>query len=609
MFKSFTAYTVGIKTPLKEIFPNGLPINAFIDKGRCAIGATYDEITNKTRCTIMVVPNISIILNKKEAHPELDIVYGDIPDADILAMFTYKVSGQKIMTTPEGMRRIMEAAEQAGRLNELYQDWFLLLDEGHTFITENYREGILRPFDYFWLFRKRSIISATPYVFTDERFKELDQYKIQFTEKLGMVHLVNATSVIGFLNYILGNLDNFPGNLHIFYNSVTEIRNAVLRAGLPDCSIFCADDEDGKNMKTLGELVRFFVREPKTDTYKKVNFYTCKYFEGWDLYDENATVILVTDFHRPHTKVGVGTKGKQAIGRLRNVPHQIIHITNHNHTKEMKTLETFRNEYLDDAEFLIKQNDDYIADCHRKGRLPKEDKRLLPYADINKTTYTATINLMKLDQQINEAANNEIYNHIIYIEQDWRNGYFHITRYDADIKLETKTVIKRKSASKQLEEDYLKLIAYKDRQQHGLLYCLGVTPEEEVKASNPMAYKAYLHLDETIMIQLKYNVKKVEAVIILKENTIAEVKLLKLIGQLFKVGERYTNEYIKSKLQDIYTKLDIREVNGKIKVAKANDLSERGRYELKDCKIPDGKGKPQNGQLVIRAQFGLRMVA
>jgi hypothetical protein len=142
-----------------------------------------------------------------------------------------------------------------------------------------------------------------------------------------------------------------------------------------------------------------------------------------------------------------------------------------------------------------------------------------------------------------------------------------------------------------------------------MTFFLGGTPEEEVKASNPTAYTAHVHLDEATMIQLKYNVKKVEAAIIPKENTIAEVKLLKLIGQLFKVGERYTNEYIKSKLQEIYIKLDIREENGKVKVANANDLGDRGRFEIKDCKIPSGKGKPINGQLVLRAQFGLRMVA
>jgi hypothetical protein len=610
MFKSNTTYTVSPKTRLDKIFADGLPINSFIDKGRCAIGATYNEIMNKTRCTILAVPNISILLNKKEAHPEIDIIYGDVTQEEVIEMFrTYK-RGHKIMTTPEGIVKIINAAYATDRLEEVYNDWFLLLDEGHTFISEHYRKGILKPFTYFDLFKKKSIITATPYVFTDKKIQEqLHHHQIRFTKRLGMVHLINATSVVATLDYFLRHLDKFPGNLHIFYNSVTEIRNAILRAGLKDFNILCADDEKGKNMMKLGDLAKFFVSEPKTGKYKKVNFYTCKYFEGWDLYDESATVILVTDYHKPHTKIGVASKGKQAIGRLRSKPHQIIHITNHNHTKFMKPLETFRSEYLHEAQLLINQYNIYVTDCTQRGVKPKEDERLTKYADIDEHTNIATINLMKLDQQINEAANNEIYNHISYIQAAWGDAYFDVTNHNSNERVEGNTVIKRKSASKQLEEDYQKLLAYKTQQKEGMIFYLGETPEEEVKTRNPTAYKAWKYLDEAAMIQRKYNVKKVEAAIILKENTLAEVKLLKLIAQLFKVGMRYTNEYIKSKLQEVYTQLNIRGENGNIKVATANDLADNGRFEIKACKIPDDKGKPHNGQLIIRGQFSLKMVA
>jgi hypothetical protein len=44
MFKTTTNYHVDPKLRLDKIFTDGLPINSFIDKGRCAIGATYGEI-------------------------------------------------------------------------------------------------------------------------------------------------------------------------------------------------------------------------------------------------------------------------------------------------------------------------------------------------------------------------------------------------------------------------------------------------------------------------------------------------------------------------------------------------------------------------------------
>ena len=65
-------------------------------------------------------------------------------------------------------------------------------------------------------------------------------------------------------------------------------------------------------------------------TLKKINFYTCKYFEGWDMYDEQATLILVTNIHRMHTKVGIADKGAQFFGRLRGKRAQMsqLNLTN-----------------------------------------------------------------------------------------------------------------------------------------------------------------------------------------------------------------------------------------------------------------------------------------
>jgi len=223
-------------------------------------------------------------------------------------------------------------------------------------------------------------------------------------------------------------------------------------------------------MNKLGDLVKFFVAEPETGTYKKVNFYTCKYFEGWDLYDKNATVILVTDIHSEHTMVGVKSKGKQAIGRLRDTPYNIIHLTNHKYTRTMKPLEEFRKEYLHEAELLIDQYNYYVRDCNEQQLKPEYDERLDKFADINDTTNIATLNLMKLDQKINQAANNEIYNHIDYVKKDWEDGYFKVESQYSDLEIETATTIKRKSAPKQLEEDYLRLKNFKEKQQDTMIF-------------------------------------------------------------------------------------------------------------------------------------------
>lgn len=168
-------------------------------------------------------------------------------------------------------------------------------------------------------------------------------------------------------------------------------------AGAYDFTVCCANDKDGKNMKTLGIYAVHFVEEPSTATYKKVNFYTCKYFEGWDLFDKDATAILVTDVHKQHTKVAVGIKGKQAIGRIRENKekqsnlYQIIHIINHSNNKSMKTAEQFKKEFSLEAKMLIKQNEERVMFYKEQESKVFQDERLIKFADIDKETKLATL--------------------------------------------------------------------------------------------------------------------------------------------------------------------------------------------------------------------------
>lgn len=592
MFKTTTTYKVSKDTFMSDIFSDGLPVNAFIHKGRCAIRGTSIELELKTRSTLIIVPNISIILGKFTSDRISDrpdyIVYGDISDSEISLILNDKKVGIKIMSTPEGMRRIMRLTSKS-QAEYIKANWFLLLDESHTFISELYRKNILAPFDYFWDFDFKSIISATPYFFSDPRFKSLDYHEIKFTEKLGKVTLVNSVSVPATLEYLIANKNEFPGNIHIFYNSVTEIKRAVLQSELEECNIFCADDKDNKNMQKLGDLQKHFVAEPRKGLYKKINFYTCKYFEGWDLYDKDATMVLVTDCHKEHTKVGVASKGKQSIGRLRNEPYQIIHITNHEHKDSKISWEQYKAGYTSDAHRIIKSNNEHILNAEFDKF--KGDNRAEKFADVDKTTKIATLNLYKLDQQINESASNEIYRNIKFVKQDWDAAYYDVQIQYSDLRLVSNSQQERKSASKILEEDYKELNLLNSQKPSGLLFSFGKGREQIIKETNPIAYQAHELIDEATMLTFKYNFKKVSNELIVRQNGSVEIKLLKLCKAALKKDTFYTNEFVKSKLTDFYTKLNIRDPeNGQIKKAYPIDLEREGRFKIRHIRrMVDGK--------------------
>ncbi|MDP3467254.1 MAG: hypothetical protein Q8S11_02895 [Daejeonella sp.] len=599
MFKTTTNYTVTTDTFMSDIFRDGLPVNAFIHKGRCAIRGTSIELEKKTRTTLIIVPNISIILGKYTSERISDrpdyIVYGNIGDSEISSILNDDKVGIKIMSTPEGMKRIMRLASKS-QAEHIKANWFLLLDESHTFISELYRINILAPFEFFWDFNNKSIISATPYFFSDPRFKSLDYHEIKFTEKLGKVTLVNAVSVTATLEYLIANRNEFPGNIHIFYNSVTEIKRAVLQSELEECNIFCADDKDSQNMQKLGDLQKHFIAEPRKGLYKKINFYTCKYFEGWDLYDKGATMVLVTDCHKEHTKVGVASKGKQAIGRLRNEPFQIIHISNHEHKDTKISLEQYKAGYTSDALRIIKSNNEHILNAEFDKF--KGDNRAEKFADVDQKTKLATLNLYKLDQQINESASNEIYKSIKFIKEDWEAAYYDVEVQYSDLKLVSKTEQERKSAAKILEEDYKELKLLQSQTSGSLMFTFGKGKTELIKESNPLAYQAFLLMNDQEMSDRKYNVKKVQREVIIRENGSAEIKFLKLCKGAFKKDTFYTNAHITSKLNEFYKKLGIKDPKtSEIKKAHPSDLGSEGRFKLKHVRRTV-KGVRQSGIII-----------
>lgn len=614
MFKSIFTYYVGPTEFLDKVFTSKILPSGFINKGRCGIGGTSMEIYNLLRCSIIVVPNTSIIKSKKAQNNDLFVVFGDISHEEVYRYLLVKKQGQKIITTPEGVRKIMWAAEQLGRTQEFYDEWFLMLDEAHTFITENYREDILAPFDYFWNFKNKCIISATPYYFSDPRFKELDYHEVRLTEKLGNITLVRSLSVDATLEHVLKHADDFPGNIHIAFNSVTEIVKTIERVEIKDCNIYCADDKEHKNMEKLGEFKKFYKDQPDETNIKKINFYTCKYFEGWDLYDENATLILVTNIHRNHTKVGIVDKGTQFLGRLRGkkgtnerpTPYQLIHITNCHYHQPFKTDGEIISSSKYSAKKLVEQ---YNANRQDELFDEKSNFDITRFADVDKTLGIATLNYMRLDQLINEQITHEVYKDIKLIAKAWEKLY-QTEIQQSNLITETMTTVKRKSKKQKFKEAYEQLLVFKDaRSEKNSVWCIEGSIEKNLRLENPIASEAVDLLDKETVQNLKYNPSKIWREVLIKTNQIMERKVLKLLDHHFKCGQFYTNDFIKTTLQKIYNDLAICHTNGNIKVAMPSHLGEKGRFEIAQKKKKDRDNNWVHGYVILRKQFDFLVAA
>jgi len=615
-FKNEVYYTLTTTDFIGKAF-NQLPVNAFIDKGRCAIGGTTIETDDKTRSTIMVVSTKGIIENKtiveksddaKEIARKKSIfpVTKDTSEQEILDYLKLPMVGKKIMVIPDNFKKIIKVATKHNLLKELYREYFLLIDEAHSMVTEDYREFITIPFDYFWEFDNKSVISATPFYFSDPRFQEMDLHKIRFKNPdveetyIDKMMVIEAKNPYATLHRIIATTE---GNLHIFLNSVTEMTKIIEHGKLESCHVYCNGKEE--NIAKLGLHNNCFKPQPTTGEYAKVNCYTAKYFEGWDLKDNNATLILLTNVHQAHTKVGISNKGVQALGRIRTKDHQLIHITNHRKIKRMKTLDEIQKEYLLRASKQVEKYNEILVDYKVAGLMPTEEEQSLikNYANIDEETQYATLKPIKVDQIINRQACDEQFNDISFIKNAWEDAGFEVVHQRSSLSMDTKAVTKekRQSKAKKFEAVADRIMAlYKEKED---LFNTADITLHSLKEEYPFAFTAYEVLGYEMLKELKFNEKAINRKLIEVRNINAESKLLKLLKETFSVHRSYTKEFIKGKLQELYAFVGIE------RTATAEQLGEDGRFEIHPCKVKNKDGKQIHGFTILRSQFEMKVAA
>src|SRR5690606_15403637 len=108
------------------------------------LGATHSELIHN-RNSIIVVPNIPVILGKSAKHKDVLGVYNGTTNKQIKE---YLVRTQpvykKFITTPESFERIISIAKSVNI--DVYNTYFLLIDECDRSSKDvGYRNKIVRP--------------------------------------------------------------------------------------------------------------------------------------------------------------------------------------------------------------------------------------------------------------------------------------------------------------------------------------------------------------------------------------------------------------------------------------------------------------------------------
>lgn len=535
-----------------------IPTNTILYKTLTGLGATYGEL-KADRNSIIIEPNVPVIVGKcndpKHKEDNLFGVYEGVYTEDVIKYLEKSADKRtKILTTPESFQKVKDAFELMDM--DIYGTCFLLFDECHKIVKDaDYRSDITLPFDDFFLFNEKALVSATPISFSDPRF-EMQKFQIiriepAFEYKLP-VSLIHTNNVLEQLKRTLDKLD--ATDICLFVNSTDMIYSFIKQLDIEnESTVFCAKKsvEKLKNKKFKHAFEQW-----SKSRMKKYNFFTSRFYNALDIELKiKPTVIMISDvYFSEYSMIDPHTDAIQAIGRFRNGVNRVCHIFNTNPNLPVRTEEEIGIYLQVSKEVYDKIKTFYDCATSEEARNAyREALKVLPFNQmLNKD---GKENFFAIDNYVDEALLKSSYNaqeKLIasyrsnrLFDLDVESAYFPFGDFER-LKKESKYTSlkdKRKEVVRQLE-----LLKGDDETEMIRNY------KEDLRKADSFIYGVYEEIGKEMIESLDYSVKRIKEAMILKQyrEKTEGTEFIQLIKNSFKVGQKYTKKYIKEELTRIY---------------------------------------------------------
>lgn len=549
---------------LYDIYPDGLPSNAIINKTITGIGATYCEI-HSPRHSFIIEPNVPVIKGKKIDYPNLIVYhYGiDIKDVE-RALKRKSEEPKKIMTTPESYEKVRDCAMKVG-IN-LKEDYFYMIDECEKIVQDaDYRTGITKVFNDFFDYNNKCLVSATPlyadlHGFVKQDFKEI---KIKpLYEYRQDIDLIVTNNVEESFKAILKS----DKPQAIFLNSVAYAKHLIEKFELQDAFIHCSEDYAKKYNKDGINAVSDFTQ------LHQYNFFTSRFYSAVDFKTElKPDVIMLTQIsYGEKTIIDPFTNSIQIQGRFRNGISSLTHISNYKISFVAKNKEEHLNYLRTQYECykiitsLKELNDneagkDLLEEIKTRlhiGELIREDGTLNPFLVANEIEKEQVKSYYKEPETIYDAYKNVDYFNVNFREDNYKlveqvdYTAFENKRYNKDIRLEDLERL-RQLRPNPLQKKGAFIFTFE------YLTLQDIQKLERIEERDPLLYKYYHYFGyqaafdiEVDTTKMKYAVAKKEKEEMKKSNFPALNDIIKA----FEVGKEYSEADIVLKLTKIYKK-------------------------------------------------------
>jgi len=528
-----------------------IPSNCILSKRIPGCGATTLEL-DTNRSSILVVPNVPVIVSKCNKYDNLLGVYEGVNQSQIIE-YLRENRIRKIMTTPESFSKVKSACEKCN-IN-IYSDFFLLMDECHQLIKDvDYRIDIVMPMNDFFRFNRKALVSATPIGFSDPRFEENHFEIIEVTADYDYRQDITVTRTYNIAKAVGQYLENHNGTICFFLNSVVEIYSLMNHFDiLKDSSVYCAPKSRNKLKSEYGFTNAY--TEWSAETMKKYNFFTGRFYTAFDLeLPYQPDLVMITDsYNAEHSMLDIDTDCIQICGRFRNGINSATHIYRVNpeivvQTKEEVLKDISNREYAYNLIQTLYNSAEYIE--YRKAF-----GEILEIAQYRKYLYPDfTKNWFAIDNEINEVLVHNRYQSDILITEWYINCHFFNPTFSKCGYDENDEKMKIIRASRSVKDKRRKMVQLLSEIEEPFSeYALDFI--NDMRKIDPFIVDAWEVLGAERIEELKYNQRKMNEEMILAQRK--GNKVVRLIKNYFQIGCRYSNEAIVEELTRIFDLLHI----------------------------------------------------
>ena len=553
---------------LTEVLPE-IPTNTILYKKLTGLGATYGEL-KADRDSIILEPNVPVIKGKckdpKHAKDNLMGVYENVTvDSIVKYLQASKEKHIKLLSTPESFSKIKAAFEEIDR--DIYSTCYLLFDECHKIVKDvDYRENITLPFDDFFMFENKGLVSATPLDFTDprffnQRFQIMEvQPNFEYAQPLNLYHTNN---VLQELKKRIGNIEK---PIFLFINSTETIYSIMDKLDiLEQSTVFCAYNSV-KNLKDK----KFSQAYSDWDAAKmnKYNFLTSRFFNALDIeLDFQPEVFIVTDVTMAtQSIIDPFTDTIQIIGRFRNGIASASHITNTDYKFQVRSKAQlqFRINVFEETYKILKA----YYDNATSDELRDAVKAILNNHPLTPLLNTdGTKNWFKIDNYMDENLVQGYYNSFDELVKNYKQCESFKLNYESQAyKLSDTERLKRENKSLSIKAKRREIVEQLEILK-GDETSIAMEHKRELIRTDAFIVQAYDELGKAKIEELKYSQSSIREAMILKRynDKRTGTEFIEMVKNRFKAGQSYELSQINKIRDEIYSLLNMPPIKKKPK--------------------------------------------